>query len=152
MSSALHAVARDRFLAAPAVIRKTNPVGYDFMFMRLNRRVSRTFPLSCALLEEADCDGVLPWTGFRAWLLTRGGRENGDADSIWVEYDDRGSINFSGKPASVYLDVHTDWQNVLEAYEAMAAHDPDTAILDIQSGDFHDDTSFRELMRQDTTD
>jgi hypothetical protein len=123
-------------------------MGYDFMFMRLNRRESRQFPLPCDSVTEADGEGLLAWGSLRSWLIERGGRENGGVDSIWVDYDDGGSINFRGDETSVYLDVHARWRNVLEAYQVITRHEADCAIFDLQSGEYHDEASFRVLMRQ----
>lgn len=122
-------------------------MGYDFMFLRLNDREVRHFPLQSDALIEADCEGPLPWPVLRSWLISRGGRENGHIDSIWVDYKDGGSINFRGKADSVYLDVHSDWANVLESFRFLIGHERDCGIFDPQSGEFHDETSFRALMR-----
>ena len=124
-------------------------MGHDFMFMHLNSRSERHFPLSCAGLTEADVDGSIPWSALRSWLIAGGGRENGHADSIWVEYEDGGSINFNGKPESVYLDVHSEWKNVLEAYDVLLSHEPNSVIFDLQPGEFHDKASFREILAKE---
>ena len=112
------------------------------MFMKLHRPKERKFPLSCALVTEADSSGDLPWETFRNHLLAHDGRENGSRDSIWVEYPDGGSINFGGTAESIYLDVHTEWSGVLSAFDTLSSLDRDVAIFDPQAGDFHDRESF----------
>lgn len=123
-------------------------MGYDFMFMRLNGKSGREFPLACDVLTDPDGEGPLPWPALRTWLVSRGGRENGGVDSLWVDCDDGGSINFRGDADSVYLDVHSHWKNVLEAYRELARHEPNCAIFDPQSGEYHDEASFRALLLQ----
>lgn len=125
-------------------------MGYDFMFMPLSGRPERSYPLPVSEVDEAACKGDLPWSSFRSWLMTLGGRENGDADSIWVEYSDGGSINYRGSSESVYLDVHSDWSNVLTAFREITRCCTNCSLFDLQSGDLHDLTSFQVFMDQNT--
>lgn len=127
--------------------RHHKAMGYDFMFMTVRGADERKFPLECSEVSPADQSRAIPWPAFKGWLLSRGGRENGGENSIWVDYANDGSINFSGNSSSVYLDTHSNWDDVLAAYRALKVLEQDVAIFDLQDGRFHDELSFTELLK-----
>jgi hypothetical protein len=118
------------------------------MLLPLSRRPSRTFPLPSAEVDEEEFKGDLPWSSFRSWLINLGGRENGEPNSIWVDYSDGGSINYRGSTESVYLDVHSGWEHVLTAFREMSRCCAHCSLFDLQSGDFHDVESFQAFADQ----
>jgi hypothetical protein len=123
-------------------------MGYDFSFEMIRNASNRSFPLQHTDLTPDDRRSELPWPAFRAWLIEQAGWENGGADSIWVDYANQGSINFDGDSSSVYVDTHTTWDNVLAAYLVLKSLTPDAVIFDWQDARYHDEVSFRALMKQ----
>lgn len=118
------------------------------MFMTLKSARSRRFPLEHSEVLKSDFLEKVPWSAFRIWLLELGGRENFGEDSIWVDYENHGSINFRGSSSSVYLDTHASWNDVLDAYLMLRSLNEDATIFDCQDGRFHDESSFRVLMKE----
>jgi len=135
---------------------KENTMGYDFMFMRVREKTKRSFPLDSSLITESDCEGQLPWSEFRTWLLSIGGKENGGRDSIWVDYaDGMESINFNGggnDASTIYLDVHAHWARIVEAFSQLELLDPDAVIFDLQTGEFHNLSTFRIFIAENYCD
>ena len=131
-------------------------MGYDFMFMRVREKTKQSFPLDSSLITESDCEGQLPWSEFRTWLLSIGGIENGGRNSIWVDYaDGMESINFNGGgngASTIYLDVHAHWDRIEEAFSQLELLDPDAVIFDLQTGDFHDLSTFRVFIAENYCD
>ncbi len=123
-------------------------MGYDFMFMTVRNAWKKKFPLGHSEVPPSDCPDEIPWSAFRAWLIERGGRENGGENSIWVDYANEGSINFSVDSSSVYLDTHAHWNDVLAAYLVLKSLNRDATILDCQDGRYHNEASFRALMKR----
>jgi hypothetical protein len=131
-------------------------MGCDYLLMRATRKRGRVFPCASDEIPEADLCSPLPWSVFREWLLSIGGRENGSSDSIWVDYPgNEGVIEFSGggdNPESVYLDVHAHLRRVLEAFEKMIELEDECVIHDPQVGVFHNEQSFVEFIARESKD
>ena len=126
-------------------------MGYDFMFIRVKDAGKKRSPLTYADVPEGDLEGALPWSDFRNWLLTSlRGRENGEENSIWVEYVDQASINFSGDSSSIYLDTHAPWSEVLRAFLTLKSLTEDACLFDLQGGIYHNEESFCALIRANT--
>ena len=129
-------------------------MGYDFMLMRMDHQSADDFPIPCDSVTDDECGGPLPWTKFRSWLLAIGGHENGRVDSIWVDYGGEiGTINYGGGGegekgdcSCIYLDVHAEWEKVLEAFDYIQKLEPNSCLLDPQTGMFHDRSTFEKLL------
>jgi hypothetical protein len=123
-------------------------MGYDVMFVRVRGAAQKSFPLPYDAISQADLEGALPWSEFRRWLCSVG-QENGEADSILVEYPDGGSINFSGSSSSIWLDTHASWPAVVDAFRKLKSLSNDACIFDPQRSEYYDEKSFLALLQTD---
>ena len=119
-------------------------MGYDFCFFSLKPQLDLLFP--CGFDETPNEPGPISWSTLRQRILARGARENGSADCLWLDFGDDNSIVVNGRADGISLDVHAEWNFVLELYMDFLPFEPGLVICDLQEGCYHDEKSFRQFM------
>jgi hypothetical protein len=125
-------------------------MGYDFMLLKAKDISKVRFP--CEIGDFEIEEGTLPWDLLKEHILALGAREQDfsplglDLVTYRWEIEDKGAIDVHGTADCVYLDMHADWDVVLDLFLWLRARDFKIVLFDESIGNYHDPDSFRRFM------
>lgn len=124
-------------------------MGYDFVYCCIDKHESRSYPFVPG--PEFDIgDGILPFESAVEIVeaIARLPHMIVCEPNIirWKDAEHR-SLTLYVSSEGVNVDVHAPWKVVLDVYRALVVNWPSLTILDKQAFVFHNESSFKALMR-----
>ena len=125
-------------------------MGYDFMFEKAKDLSKVRFPCDYGAFEPER--GTFPWAVLKRHILSKGAVEQ-DFSSIGLnavdyrwEIGGKGVIYVSGTEDYASLDMHAEWDVLLDLFLWLRQQDSRVVLADTNIGNYHDPASFRMFM------
>jgi hypothetical protein len=125
-------------------------MGYDFMFEKAKDLSKVRFPCDYGDFEMEE--GTFPWEILKQHILSKGAIEQ-DFSSLGLdtvnyrwEVEGKGAIYVRGTDSYASLDMHADWDVLLDLFIWLRLRDPKVVLADTNIGNYHDPVSFRRFM------
>lgn len=121
-------------------------MGYDFSIWVLRPGNHGAFPRDSSSIDESMVEMGLDCHSLNRRLAEFPGiQRNGDS-GWWWDVPEGGSLDLSVNPSGIHVDTHAAWPAVLEIYLHVRAVEPRAVICNPQTGDWHDERSFRDFL------
>lgn len=125
-------------------------MGYDFEFEKAVDLTGVSFP--CGFGEFEQERGTFPWQILKSYLRFKGAKPNAGPDDLFFDLKDKGHMYVTGSEDYVAIDMHADWEALLDLFLWLREREPNVVLADSNEGVYHDPESFRNLIKLNLND